>query len=180
MTKIPDAVEHLAGIIRVRRHDQVAHNDTPLHAAVIIQLAPTTTHHRVMHNLKCRHGHLWIIRCVRELLCQRRVCILDISQPDVNDARDFLDDLWQLISRGIAHYWERQSRLFCQRNCFNYVWREVQRSYKVDVERTLSFKLKHHLGKALSCDWLTKTLLRDLMVLTEHASKRATCEENCA
>ena len=146
MTKIPHAVEHLAGIIRVRGHDQMAHNDALQHATVIIQLAPATTHHRVMHNFKRGHRHLGVICCVRELLCQRGVCILDVRQPNINNARNFLYDLWQLISRGITHYWERQSRLFCQRHCFNYVWREVQRSYKVDVERTLSLQFKHHLG----------------------------------
>ena len=146
MTKIPDAVEHLAGIVRVRGHDQVAHNDALQHATVVIQLATAATHYRVMHNLKCRHRHLWIICCVRELFCQRGICVLDVRQPNINDARDFLYHLWQLISRGIAHYWERKSRFFCQRHCFNYVWREVQRSYKVDVERILSLQFKHHLG----------------------------------
>ena len=163
----------------MRGHDQVAHNDALQHATVIIQLATAATHHRVMHNLKRRHGHLWIICCVRELFCQRRVCVLDVCQPNINNTRNFLHHLWQLVSRGIAHYWERQSRLFCQRHCFNYVWREVQGSYKVNVERTLSLQFKHHLGKALGCDRLAKTLLRDLVILTEHTSERATCEENC-
>ena len=162
----------------MRRHDQMAHNNALQHAPVIVKLAAAATHHRVMHDFKRGHRHLGIIRRVREFFCQLRICILDVRQPNINNVRDFLHHLWQLISRGIAHNRERESRLFCQRHCFNYVWREVQGSYKVNVERTLSLQFKHHLGKALGCDRLAKTLLRDLMILTEHTSERATCEKD--
>lgn len=162
----------------MRGHDQVAHNNALQHATVIIQLATSATHHRVMHNLKRRHGHLWIICCVRELFCQRRVCVLDVCQPNINNTRNFLHHLWQLISRGIAHNREREPRLFCQRYRLNNMWREVQWSHKVNVKCTLSLEFKHHLSKAFSCDRLAKTFLRNLVILTEHASKRAACEKD--
>ena len=177
---VPDTVEDRERVIHVTRQNEMAHDDAAKYPAILAERATPARARDLEHFLERRRRDLRIIASGRERTGERRVRILEVRQPYVDDLGEETNGLHRLVAAGIAEDGHREARLPCGLCRLDDLRSKVAGRDEVDVERALGLELEHHLGKACDAHVNAEVAGADLRVLAEDAAQGTTGEEDGA
>ena len=178
--EVPHAVEHVERVVHVARQDEVAHDDALQHAAVVAELAPSPAGELEKHLGQRRARDLRVVGGAGEPAGERRACVLEVGEPDVDDLPEQLDGPHRLVAAGVADDGQVHASGAHHADGLDHLRGEVPGRHEVDVERALAGKLEHDLRQAPHAHLVAEVARADLGVLAEDAAQGAAGEEDGA